>query len=122
MALVKYKKLVGGGMLKIVNQTVTPALEKLGYNSEEIERIVAHIDSFDTIEDVADTDGSYVGHDVHRAARVAGAAHGGQVLLSETTRALAGGALLVGFLHEVPAAGLLPLARLECFVTAIEAE
>jgi ribonucleoside-diphosphate reductase alpha chain len=60
IALVKYKLLAGGGMLKIVNQTVTPALEKLGYNSEEIERIVAHIDSFDTIEDVTDTDGSII--------------------------------------------------------------
>src|SRR5256886_5587022 len=47
-------------MLKIVNQTVTPALEKLGYNSEEIERIVAHIDAFDTIEDVEDSDGSTI--------------------------------------------------------------
>ena len=44
IALVKYKLLAGGGMLKIVNQTVRPALEKLGYNSEEIERIIAHID------------------------------------------------------------------------------
>ncbi|HSH39859.1 MAG TPA: vitamin B12-dependent ribonucleotide reductase [Chthoniobacterales bacterium] len=52
IALVKYKLLAGGGMLKIVNQTVKPALEKLGYNSEEIERIIAHIDTFDTIEDV----------------------------------------------------------------------
>jgi ribonucleoside-diphosphate reductase alpha chain len=60
IALVKYKLLAGGGMLKIVNQTVTPALEKLGYNSEEIERIVAHIDAFDTIEDVADSDGSAI--------------------------------------------------------------
>jgi len=60
IALVKYKLLAGGGMLKIVNQTVTPALEKLGYNSEEIERIIAHIDAFDTIEDVADSDGSTI--------------------------------------------------------------
>jgi len=52
IALVKYKLLAGGGMLKIVNQTVKPALEKLSYNSEEVERIVAHIDTFDTIEDV----------------------------------------------------------------------
>ena len=52
IALVKYKLLAGGGMLKIVNQTVKPALEKLGYNSEEIERIIAHIDEHDTIEDV----------------------------------------------------------------------
>jgi ribonucleoside-diphosphate reductase alpha chain len=60
IALVKYKLLAGGGMLKIVNQTVKPALEKLGYNSEEIDRIIAHIDAFDTIEDVTDTDGSKI--------------------------------------------------------------
>jgi ribonucleoside-diphosphate reductase alpha chain len=60
IALVKYKLLAGGGMLKIVNQTVKPALEKLGYNSEEIERIIAHIDAFDTIEDITDTDGSKI--------------------------------------------------------------
>jgi ribonucleoside-diphosphate reductase alpha chain len=60
IALVKYKLLAGGGMLKIVNQTIKPALEKLGYNSEEIERIIAHIDAFDTIEDVIDTDGSTI--------------------------------------------------------------
>ena len=60
IALVKYKLLAGGGMLKIVNQTVKPALEKLGYNSEEIDRIIAHIDAFDTIEDVTDPDGSAV--------------------------------------------------------------
>jgi ribonucleoside-diphosphate reductase alpha chain len=60
IALVKYKLLAGGGMLKIVNQTVKPALEKLGYNSEEIERIIAHIDAFDTIEDVIDPDGSKI--------------------------------------------------------------
>jgi ribonucleoside-diphosphate reductase alpha chain len=60
IALVKYKLLAGGGMLKIVNQTVKPALEKLGYNADQIERIVAHIDSFDTIEDVTDPDGSTV--------------------------------------------------------------
>ncbi len=60
IALVKYKLLAGGGMLKIVNQTVKPALEKLGYNAEEIERILAHIDAFDTIEDVIDTDGSKI--------------------------------------------------------------
>ena len=60
IALVKYKLLAGGGMLKIVNQTVKPALEKLGYNSEEIERIIAHIDAFDTIEDITDTDGSTI--------------------------------------------------------------
>ena len=60
IALVKYKLLAGGGMLKIVNQTIKPALEKLGYSSDEIERIVAHIDAFDTIEDVTDTDGTMI--------------------------------------------------------------
>jgi ribonucleoside-diphosphate reductase alpha chain len=60
IALVKYKLLAGGGMLKIVNQTIKPALEKLGYSSGEIERIVAHIDAFDTIEDVTDVDGTKI--------------------------------------------------------------
>ncbi len=60
IALVKYKLLAGGGMLKIVNQTVKLALENLGYNSEEIERIIAHIDACDTIEDVIDADGSTI--------------------------------------------------------------
>src|SRR3954468_5483632 len=60
IALVKYKLLAGGGMLKIVNQTIKPALEKLGYGFDEIERIVAHIDAFDTIEDVTDSDGTKI--------------------------------------------------------------
>jgi ribonucleoside-diphosphate reductase alpha chain len=60
LALVKYKLLAGGGMLKIVNQTIKPALDRLGYNAEEIERILAHIDSFDTIEDIPDSDGSII--------------------------------------------------------------
>src|SRR5437588_9822200 len=60
IALVKYKLLAGGGMLKIVNQTIKPALEKLGYNSDEIDRIIAHIDAFDTIEDITDSDGSKI--------------------------------------------------------------
>src|SRR6516162_6425205 len=60
IALVKYKLLAGGGMLKIVNQTVKPALEKLDYNSEEIDRIIAHIDAFDTIEDMIDSDGTTI--------------------------------------------------------------
>lgn len=50
IALVKYKKLVGGGLLKIVNNTVPLALEKLGYNKEQIEHIVAYLDKNDTIE------------------------------------------------------------------------
>ena len=54
IALVKYKLLAGGGMLKIVNQTVRPALHKLGYSEADIEAIIAHIDKYDTIEDVED--------------------------------------------------------------------
>jgi ribonucleoside-diphosphate reductase alpha chain len=50
MALVKYKKLVGGGVLRMVNQTVPGALRTLGYTPEEIEPIVAHVDSTGTIE------------------------------------------------------------------------
>ncbi len=50
IALVKYKKLVGGGFLKIVNQTVPLALKQLGYIDEQIEHITAYIDKNDTIE------------------------------------------------------------------------
>jgi ribonucleoside-diphosphate reductase alpha chain len=50
IALVKYKKLVGGGLMKIVNGTVPMALEKLGYTKPEIEAIVHHIDEQETIE------------------------------------------------------------------------
>ncbi len=50
LALVKYKKLVGGGVIKIVNNTVPQALIKLGYTAEQTEQIVAHIDSTGTIE------------------------------------------------------------------------
>ena len=50
LALVKYKKLVGGGVIKIVNNTVPQALIKLGYNPEQAEQIVAHIDATGTIE------------------------------------------------------------------------
>ncbi len=50
LALVKYKKLVGGGIIKIVNNTVPQALIKLGYSPEQVELIVAHIDSTGTIE------------------------------------------------------------------------
>ncbi len=54
IALVKYKLLAGGGMLKIVNQTVQPALVQLGYSPEAVAKIVAHIDHYDTIEDIVD--------------------------------------------------------------------
>jgi ribonucleoside-diphosphate reductase alpha chain len=50
IALVKYKKLVGGGMLKIVNGTVPRALKRLGYDSREIQEIVEHLDEHETIE------------------------------------------------------------------------
>jgi len=50
IALVKYKKLVGGGMLKIVNQTAPRALKRLGYDSREIQEIVEYLDEHETIE------------------------------------------------------------------------
>jgi ribonucleoside-diphosphate reductase alpha chain len=50
IALVKYKTLVGGGLLKIVNTTVPLALQQLGYSSEAIEAILRYIDENDTIE------------------------------------------------------------------------
>jgi ribonucleoside-diphosphate reductase alpha chain len=50
LALVKYKKLVGGGMIKIVNNTVPSALFKLGYTSDEVNAIVSYIDATGTIE------------------------------------------------------------------------
>jgi ribonucleoside-diphosphate reductase alpha chain len=50
IAIVKYKRLVGGGLLKIVNHTVPEALAKLGYTDKQIEDIVAHVDAHDTIE------------------------------------------------------------------------
>ncbi len=52
IALVKYKLLAGGGMLKIVNRTVPEGLRRLGYSASEIENIIAHIEKHDTIEDV----------------------------------------------------------------------
>ena len=50
IALVKYKRLVGGGMLKIVNQTVPKALKKLGYEPAEIDLILKHVNEKETIE------------------------------------------------------------------------
>jgi ribonucleoside-diphosphate reductase alpha chain len=50
LALVKYKKLVGGGLLKIVNGTVPAALRKLGYDEHQVKEIVIYIDENDTIE------------------------------------------------------------------------
>src|SRR5580692_4458032 len=50
LALVKYKKLVGGGMIKIVNNTVPAALFKLGYNNDQVDAIASYIDATGTIE------------------------------------------------------------------------
>jgi ribonucleoside-diphosphate reductase alpha chain len=50
IALVKYKKLVGGGMMKIVNQTVPMALGKLGYTAAQVGDIIKFIDEQETIE------------------------------------------------------------------------
>jgi ribonucleoside-diphosphate reductase alpha chain len=50
LALIKYKKLVGGGMIKIVNNTVPSALFKLGYTHEQTDAIVSYIDATGTIE------------------------------------------------------------------------
>jgi ribonucleoside-diphosphate reductase alpha chain len=50
IALVKYKKLVGGGLMKIVNQTVPMALTKLGYSPTQVKEIIEYIDENETIE------------------------------------------------------------------------
>ncbi|HMJ90949.1 MAG TPA: vitamin B12-dependent ribonucleotide reductase [Candidatus Acidoferrum sp.] len=52
IALVKYKLLAGGGMLKLVNRGVPQALQRLNYSEAQIEKIIAHIEKYDTIEDV----------------------------------------------------------------------
>ncbi len=50
IALIKYKKLVGEGFLKIVNQTVPAALRKLGYGAEQVDEILAYLMEHETIE------------------------------------------------------------------------
>jgi len=50
IALIKYKKLVGGGLMKIVNGTVPKALKRLGYGEEETRTICQHLDKEETIE------------------------------------------------------------------------
>jgi ribonucleoside-diphosphate reductase alpha chain len=49
-SLVKYKKLAGGGSMKIVNQSVRPALARLGYDESRIERAIAYLDGYETLE------------------------------------------------------------------------
>jgi ribonucleoside-diphosphate reductase alpha chain len=60
IALVKYKLLAGGGMLKLVNRGVPQALQRLNYSEAQIEKIIAHIEKYDTIEDVTEEDGKVV--------------------------------------------------------------
>jgi ribonucleoside-diphosphate reductase alpha chain len=50
IALIKYKNLVGGGVMKIVNTTVPAALSKLGYTDAQVKAVVEHIDTQETIE------------------------------------------------------------------------
>ena len=50
IALIKYKKLVGGGLLKIVNNTVPRALKRLGYDVKQIQEIMEYIEEHETIE------------------------------------------------------------------------
>ena len=54
IALVKYKQLAGGGMMKIANRTVPVALKTLGYDSAEVERLVKFIEEHETIENCPD--------------------------------------------------------------------
>jgi ribonucleoside-diphosphate reductase alpha chain len=50
IALIKYKKLVGGGMIKIVNNTVPEALKRMGYDTRQIQEILEYLEEHDTIE------------------------------------------------------------------------
>jgi ribonucleoside-diphosphate reductase alpha chain len=60
IALVKYKQLAGGGMLKIVNNTVPQALKKLGYDDPTIAGIIKYIDEHDTIEGAPELDDDHL--------------------------------------------------------------
>ncbi len=51
IALVKYKQMADGGMFKIINQTLPLALKRLGYTTEQITAMLAHINEHDTIEE-----------------------------------------------------------------------
>ncbi len=50
IALVKYKQLAGGGMMKIVNRSVALGLQTLGYTPEQVKAIIDYVDANDTIE------------------------------------------------------------------------
>jgi ribonucleoside-diphosphate reductase alpha chain len=60
IALVKYKKLVGGGFLKIVNNTVPMALRKLGYSDEQVVRIIEYVNENETIEGAPDLKAEHI--------------------------------------------------------------
>jgi ribonucleoside-diphosphate reductase alpha chain len=60
IALVKYKKLVGGGVLKIVNGTVPLALKRLGYSPQAISSVLQFIDETETIEGAPGLDGAHL--------------------------------------------------------------
>jgi ribonucleoside-diphosphate reductase alpha chain len=60
IALVKYKKLVGGGLMKIVNQTVPMALTRLGYSEEQVQAIIEYIDEHETIEGAPHLDSKHL--------------------------------------------------------------
>ncbi|HSL24340.1 MAG TPA: vitamin B12-dependent ribonucleotide reductase, partial [Vicinamibacterales bacterium] len=60
IALVKYKKLVGGGLMKIVNQTVPMALKRLGYTPAQVGAIIDYIDQHETIEGAPDLKDSHL--------------------------------------------------------------
>ncbi len=60
IALIKYKKLVGGGMLRIVNQTVPVALARLGYSADTVEAIVRYVDEVGTIEGAPGLDAKHL--------------------------------------------------------------
>src|SRR3954465_12285542 len=59
-SLVKFKELVGGGSMTIVNRTVPPALQKLGYSAEQIEQIEAHINEHGTIVGAPELDAEHL--------------------------------------------------------------
>ena len=50
IALIKYKQLAGGGMLKIINNTIPLGLKVLGYDEPQVEDVTAYVDKHDTIE------------------------------------------------------------------------
>jgi ribonucleoside-diphosphate reductase alpha chain len=61
IALVKYKLLAGGGMLKLVNRTVPMALERLGYGADDIKSICDYIDENETIEEAPKLNPDHLG-------------------------------------------------------------